>query len=106
MTRITDVWAVIPRGTNEPQDWRTAMAQILVVVESDTGQRGYGVGGGGKAGIHVIDTVLREVVTGQDPPCSRWDGCEVIRKPFDLHDVVRQVEAAVCPAHRDGRVVQ
>jgi L-alanine-DL-glutamate epimerase-like enolase superfamily enzyme len=67
MTRITDVWAVIPRGTNEPQDWRTAMAQILVVVESDTGQRGYGVGGGGKAGIHVIDTVLREVVTGQDP---------------------------------------
>ena len=67
MARIADVWAVIPRGTNEPQDWRTAMAQILVVVESDTGQRGYGVGGGGIAGIHVIDSVLREVVVGQDP---------------------------------------
>lgn len=67
MSRIADVWAVIPRGTNEPQDWRTAMAQILVVVESDTGQRGYGVGGGGSAGIHVIDSVLREVVVGQDP---------------------------------------
>lgn len=50
--------------------------------------------------------ILCLVVAGQDPPCSRWDGCEVIRKPFDLHDVVRQVEAAVCPAHRDGRVVQ
>ena len=67
MTRIADVWAVIPRGTNEPRDWRTAMAQILVVVESDDGQRGYGVGGGGIAGVHVIDPVLREVVVGQDP---------------------------------------
>jgi L-rhamnonate dehydratase len=67
VARIADVWAVIPRGTNEPQDWRTAMAQILVVVESDTGQRGYGVGGGGIAGVHVIDSVLREVVVGQDP---------------------------------------
>src|SRR5215211_3223188 len=43
------------------------MAQILVVVESDDGQRGYGVGGGGIAGVHVIDSVLREVVVGQDP---------------------------------------
>jgi hypothetical protein len=25
--RITDVRAVVPRGTNEPRDWRTAMAQ-------------------------------------------------------------------------------
>jgi L-rhamnonate dehydratase len=67
VARITDVWAVIPRGTNEPQDWRTAMAQILVVVECDTGQRGFGVGGGGIAGVHVIDSVLREVVVGHDP---------------------------------------
>jgi L-rhamnonate dehydratase len=67
VTRISDVWDIIPRGTNEPQDWRTAMAQILVVVESDTGLRGYGVGGGGVAGLHVIDSVLRDVVVGQDP---------------------------------------
>ena len=67
MARITDSWAVIPRGTNEPQDWRTSMAQILVVVESNTGQRGYGIGGGGIAGVHVIDSVLRNVVSGQDP---------------------------------------
>lgn len=67
MARITDVWAVIPKGTNEPADWRTAMAQILVVVESDAGQRGVGVGGGGIAGVHVIDSVLREVVVGHDP---------------------------------------
>lgn len=75
MARITDVWAVIPKGTNEPQDWRTAMAQILVVVESDDGRRGFGIGGGGVAGIHVIDTVLREVVVGQDPRdvTAIWD---------------------------------
>jgi L-rhamnonate dehydratase len=66
VARISDVWAIIPRGTNEPQDWRTAMAQILVVVEADTGERGFGVGGG-PAGVHVIDSVLREVVVGQDP---------------------------------------
>lgn len=67
MATITDVWAVIPRGTNEPRDWRTSMAQILVVVECSDGRRGFGVGGGGTAGIHVIDAVLREVVVGQDP---------------------------------------
>lgn len=67
MARITDVWCVIPKGTNEPRDWRTAMAQMLVVVESDVGVRGFGVGGGGKAGIHVVDSVLREVVVGRDP---------------------------------------
>lgn len=51
--------------------------------------------------------ILCLVVAGQDPPpCRQAEGCEVIRKPFDLHEVVRQVEAAVCPAHRHGRVVQ
>ena len=74
MARITDVWAVIPKGTNEPQDWRTWMAQILVVVECDDGTRGFGVGGGGKAGIHIIDTVLREVVVGRDPRTSPTSG--------------------------------
>ena len=65
--KITDVRAVIPRGTNEPNDWRTAMAQIAVLVETDAGLTGLGVGGGGRAGVHVIDTVLRDVVRGRDP---------------------------------------
>jgi L-rhamnonate dehydratase len=65
--RITAVRALIPRGTNEPRDWRTAMAQIAVLVETDAGLTGLGVGGGGPAGVHIVDSVLREVVVGRDP---------------------------------------
>jgi hypothetical protein len=38
--KITTVRAVIPRGTNEPRDWRTAMAQIAVLVDTDAGVTG------------------------------------------------------------------
>lgn len=65
--KITEVRAVIPRGTDEPRDWRTAMAQIAVTVETDDGLTGLGVGGGGPAGVHVIEAVLRGVLVGQDP---------------------------------------
>ncbi|MFN8522451.1 MAG: mandelate racemase/muconate lactonizing enzyme family protein [Chloroflexota bacterium] len=65
--KITDVRAIIPRGTNEPRDWRTAMAQIAVVVETDEGVSGLGVGGGGQAGIHIIASVLRQVLVDSDP---------------------------------------
>ncbi|MGH7320397.1 MAG: mandelate racemase/muconate lactonizing enzyme family protein, partial [Candidatus Rokuibacteriota bacterium] len=65
--KITDVRAVIPCGTNEPRDWRTAMAQIGVLVETDAGLTGLGVGGGGRAGVHVVETVLREILLGRDP---------------------------------------
>ena len=65
--KITQVRAAVPRGTNEPRDWRTAMAQIAVTVETDEGLSGLGVGGGGPSGVHIVDTVLREVLVGQDP---------------------------------------
>lgn len=39
-------------------------------------------------------------VTGQEIPYARFAGVDVIRKPYDLHDVVRTVEAAVCAVHR------
>ena len=73
--KIRDVWGVIPTGTNEPRDWRTAMAQFLAVVETDDGLIGTGVGGGGAAALHIIDTVLRDVLIGRDPRDveSIWD---------------------------------
>jgi L-alanine-DL-glutamate epimerase-like enolase superfamily enzyme len=42
------------------------MAQIAVLVETDAGLTGLGVGGGGRAGVHIVETVLREVLLGRD----------------------------------------
>jgi L-rhamnonate dehydratase len=82
--RITEVRALIPRGTNEPRDWRTAMAQIAVVVETDAGLTGLGVGGGGRAGIHVVETVLRETLLGRDPAdiAGHWERMYRATLPF------------------------
>ncbi len=39
---------------------------MLVTVETDDGLIGYGVGGGGQASVHVIETVIGPALTGQD----------------------------------------
>lgn len=65
--KITNVRAVQPIAANSPPDWRTSMGQILVAIDTDRGLTGYGVGGGGKAGIHVVSTVLRDLLLGRDP---------------------------------------
>ena len=64
--QITEVRAVQPATPNAPRDWRTQLGQILVRVETDGSLHGYGVGGGGAAGIHVIETVLRDLLIGRD----------------------------------------
>jgi L-rhamnonate dehydratase len=65
--KITDVRAVQPIAANSPPDWRTSMGQILVAIDTDRGLTGYGVGGGGLAGLHVVRTVLRDALLGQTP---------------------------------------
>lgn len=65
--RIVDVRAVQPVAPNSPPDWRTSLGQILVAVDTDRGLTGYGVGGGGLAGVHVVRTVLRDALVGRDP---------------------------------------
>ena len=46
-------------------------------------------------------------VAGQEVALAPWDGVAVIRKPFDLYDVVRLVEEALpCAAHGGGIAVQ
>jgi L-rhamnonate dehydratase len=66
--RITNVRASQPRTPADPpeSDWRTALGQILVVVETDSGVQGLGVGGGGAAGIHVVQAILKPLVVGRD----------------------------------------
>jgi L-rhamnonate dehydratase len=42
------------------------MGQILVAVKTEAGLVGYGVGGGGAAGVHIVRTVLRDALLGKD----------------------------------------
>lgn len=44
--------------------------------------------------------ILILAVEGRDLPDGPWHQVDVIRKPFDLHAVVRRVQAALrCPLH-------
>ena len=65
--KITNVRAVQPVAEGSPPDWRTTLGQILVAIDTDAGITGYGVGGGGLAGIHVVKTVLRDLLVDRDP---------------------------------------
>ncbi|HUG20850.1 MAG TPA: mandelate racemase/muconate lactonizing enzyme family protein [Planctomycetaceae bacterium] len=65
--KITNVRACQPDTPETPRDWRRSMGQILVAIETDSGLTGYGVGGGGLAGLHVVRTVLRDVLLDRDP---------------------------------------
>jgi L-alanine-DL-glutamate epimerase-like enolase superfamily enzyme len=44
-------------------------------VDTDQGVTGYGVGGGGPAGVHIVEAVLRELLLGQDATAVEglWD---------------------------------
>ena len=63
---ITEIRATQPPTPDSPADWRTQLGQIVVEVETDDGLVGIGVGGGGAAGIHVVQTVLRDLLVGRD----------------------------------------
>lgn len=65
--KIVDIRAVQPPTPGSPEDWRTWLGQILVRVDTDEGLTGFGVGGGGLAGILVVDTVLKDLLVGVDP---------------------------------------
>lgn len=64
--KITSVTASQPSTPGSPPDWRTSLGQILVTVKTDDGLTGLGVGGGGAAGIHVVETVLRDTLLSED----------------------------------------
>ena len=65
--KITGLQAGQPATPGSPPDWRTQLGQIVVRVETDEGTSGIGVGGGGAAGSHVVQTVLSELLVGRDP---------------------------------------
>jgi L-rhamnonate dehydratase len=71
--KITAIRACQPK-CDSPPDWRTSMGQVLVAIDTDAGITGYGVGGGGYAALHIIRTVLRELLLHKDtePIESHW----------------------------------
>ncbi len=81
--KITAVRACQPPCASPP-DWRTALGQILVAVETDAGLVGYGVGGGGAAAVHIVATVLRDLLLGQDaePVEAHWQAMYRATLPF------------------------
>jgi L-rhamnonate dehydratase len=81
---ITNLRACQPVDKDSPPDWRTSFGQILVAVDTDGGLTGYGVGGGGLAGVHVARTVLRDVLLGQDPERigPLWQAMYDVTLPF------------------------
>ena len=64
--KITEVRATQPTAPGTPADWRGWVGQICVAVETDAGCTGYGIGGGGVAGIHVVEQALRPLLVGAD----------------------------------------
>jgi L-rhamnonate dehydratase len=66
MPKIVEIRAAHPHAPEAPDDWRSWFGQIAVAVETDDGLTGYGVGGGGPAGVQVVETVLRQALVGKE----------------------------------------
>ncbi len=76
--KITEVRAVYPNYRHVVPSWRTHFWQIVVRVETDTGHIGFGYGGGGVAGVEIVNRHFRELLVGREinslqDISSTWD---------------------------------
>ena len=73
------------------------MGQIAVSVETEDGLTGYGVGGGGAAGIHVIETDLRRLLVGSDatPVEDLWDEMYRATRPYGRKGIAMMAVSGV-----------
>ncbi len=95
--KITNLRAIQPVAPNSPPDWRTSMGQILVAIDTDTGLTGYGVGGGGLAGMHVVRTVLRDLLLNRSPEPveSLWEEMYAATLPFGQKGLAIMAQSGV-----------
>ncbi len=63
--KITEVRAVYPNYRYVVPSWRTHFWQIVVRVETDVGAVGLGYGGGGVAGVEIVNRHFRELLLGR-----------------------------------------
>ena len=64
--KITDVRAAYPKWkfAGAPGRWQRHFWQIVVRVDTDKGVIVLGYGGGGKPGVEVVNSHLRELLVG------------------------------------------
>jgi L-alanine-DL-glutamate epimerase-like enolase superfamily enzyme len=84
LVRIVQVRCSQPTAPNSPTDWRTSLGQIAVRIDTENGLFGFGVGGGGKAAIHVIEAVLAPLLIGHgiEPIEAHWQRMYNATLPF------------------------
>ncbi|MBT4141684.1 MAG: hypothetical protein HOE50_00885 [Chloroflexi bacterium] len=63
--KIKSVSAVYPNYKHTVPSWRTHLWQIVVRVETSTGQIGWGYGGGGKAAVEIVNGHFAEILVGK-----------------------------------------
>ena len=63
--KITSVSAIYPNYKHTTPSWRTHLWQIAVRIETDTGQTGWGFGGGGKAAVEIVNGHFSELLVGR-----------------------------------------
>ena len=63
--KITSLSAVYPSYQHTAPSWRTNLWQIVVRVETDTGQTGWGCGGGGKSAVEIVNGHFSEILVGR-----------------------------------------
>lgn len=63
--KITSISAVYPNYRHTAPSWRTHLWQIVVRVETDIGQTGWGSGGGGKAAVEIVNGHFAEILVGR-----------------------------------------
>ncbi|MBN4064611.1 hypothetical protein JYU04_02635 [Dehalococcoides mccartyi] len=76
--KITSISAVYPNYQHTVPSWRTHMWQIVVKVDTDTGQTGWGFGGGGKAAVEIVNGHFADILIGKsvnslDDISAIWD---------------------------------
>ncbi len=64
--KITDIKAGYPKYQHVVPSWRTYFWQIVVRVETDLGTVGLGYGGGGVAGVEIVNRHFRELLVGRE----------------------------------------
>ena len=63
--KIKSVNAIYPNYQHKAPSWRTHLWQIIVRVETNTGQIGWGYGGGGKAAVEIVNGHFAEILVGK-----------------------------------------